>query len=187
MYTVEGLRAAWAVLNELVGELEREGVFLPDLIRADLRNAKMVIEYLDSFADDIGASDSSDADLHAEIEQKVLSISKTVLSQAAEKDSEYQARWQQRFDDAIGGLLEVEKEEARVHVSDIPREEGVGFFRIRLPEDIPVEVVSEMAEACRVNISLDGERHLQVSGSKECVRDAMQRLGELFYGESKLR
>jgi len=56
-----------------------------------------------------------------------------------------------------------------------------------LPDEIPVEIVSELAEDCQVNVSLDGERHLQVSGRKECVRDAMKKLGELFYGESKLK
>ena len=49
-----------------------------------------------------------------------------------------------------------------------------------------MEVISEIAEDCMVNISLDGERHLQVSGKKECVRDAMKKLGQLFYGDSKL-
>jgi hypothetical protein len=55
-----------------------------------------------------------------------------------------------------------------------------------LPDEIPVEIVSELAEDCQVLISLDGDRHLQVSGKKECVRDAMKRLGELFYGRSEL-
>jgi hypothetical protein len=72
------------------------------------------------------------------------------------------------------------------HISDIPRDKQVGFFRIKLPEDIPIEIVSEIAEDCMVNISLDGERHLQVSGKRECVRDARKKLGQLFYGESKL-
>ena len=73
-----------------------------------------------------------------------------------------------------------------MHISDIPRDKQVGFFRIKLPEDIPVEVVSEIAEGCRVNISLDGDRYLQVSGKKDCVRDAMKKLGQIFYGDSKL-
>ncbi|MCK5264893.1 MAG: DUF2096 family protein, partial [Candidatus Thorarchaeota archaeon] len=68
-----------------------------------------------------------------------------------------------------------------------PRDKDTAYFRIRLPDDIPVEIISELAEDCQVNVSLDGERHLQVSGKKECVRDAMKKLGELFYGESKLK
>jgi hypothetical protein len=68
----------------------------------------------------------------------------------------------------------------------LPREKDVSFFRIRLPDEIPVEIVSELAEDCSVLITLDGDRHLQVSGKKECVRDAMKRLGELFYGRGEL-
>lgn len=186
MYSVSALKSAWMVLNELVGELEREGVFLPDLIRADLRNAKMVIEYLGSFSEDI-LEDSKDNDIQAEISAKVLSIRDTVIQQAEAKGDEYKTRWKNRFDYALEGRLDEEFSDSKAPISDIPRDKDTGFFRIRLPEEIPVEVVSEMAEDCEVNISLDGERHLQVSGSKECVRDAMKRLGELFYGQSKLK
>ncbi|MHA2233839.1 MAG: DUF2096 family protein, partial [Candidatus Thorarchaeota archaeon] len=84
------------------------------------------------------------------------------------------------------GESEEYKLEPQVHISDIPREKDVGFFRIKLPEEIPVEVISEIAEDCMVNISLDGDHHLQVSGKKECVRDAMKRIGLLFYGDSKI-
>ena len=52
-------------------------------------------------------------------------------------------------------------------------------------EEKAQQVVSEIAEDCEVLISLDGDRHLQVSGKKDCVRDAMQRLGETFYGKSR--
>jgi hypothetical protein len=173
-------------LNELVGELEREGVFLPDLIRADLRNAKMVLEYLGSFSEDISA-DSNDTDLQAEISAKVLSLKETIIKQAAERGEEYRKKWELRIEEALEGQLIEDDTESKTPISDIPRDKDTGFFRIKLPDEIPVEIVSEMAEDCRVNISLDGERHLQVSGSRECVRDAMRRLGELFYGESKLK
>lgn len=187
MYTVDGLKSGWTVLNELTGELQREGVFLPDLILADLRNTKMVVEYLHSFGDDIGATDKADTDLHIEIERKIIIISKTILEQAEKMGEEYRKGWQKKFDDAINGRIVAPDVEAKTPISDIPRDKDIGFFRIRLPDDIPVEVVSEMAEDCRVNISLDGERHLQVSGSKDCVRDAMKRLGELFYGKNKIK
>ncbi|MFX0107911.1 MAG: DUF2096 family protein, partial [Candidatus Hodarchaeota archaeon] len=90
-----------------------------------------------------------------------------------------------RFQRAIEGEYQPDEED-KTPISDIPREKDVSFFRIRLPEDIPVEIVSEIAEDCEVLISLDGDRHLQVSGKKDCVRDAMKRLGEIFYGESRL-
>lgn len=187
MYSVAALRSAWMILNDLVGELEREGVFLPDLIRADLRNSKMVIEYLASFSEDIGAEDSKDTDLQSEISAKVMSIKDTVMQQAGERGEQYREQWLQRFNTALEGPKDDLAVGVRTPISDIPRDKDTGFFRIKLPDEIPVEVVSEMAEDCRVNISLDGERHLQVSGSRECVRDAMKRLGELFYGESKLK
>ncbi len=187
MYSVAALRSAWMILNDLVGELERTGVFLPDLIRADLRNAKMVIEYLDSFSKDIGATDSQDTDLHNEISAKVLSIKDVIMQQAEDKGVGYREQWLQKFEDALEGRLDAADHVTKTPISDIPRDKYTGFFRIKLPDEIPVEVISEMAEDCRVNISLDGERHLQVSGSRECVRDAMKRLGELFYGESKLK
>jgi hypothetical protein len=77
-------------------------------------------------------------------------------------------------------------EEPKTPITDLPREKDIAFFRIRLPDEIPVEVISELAEDCRVRISLDGDRHLQVSGKKDCVREARRRLAGLFYGDSRL-
>ncbi|MHA2378108.1 MAG: DUF2096 family protein [Candidatus Thorarchaeota archaeon] len=186
MVTIHGLRAGWTVLNDLLGELRAKDVFIPDLTYADLRNSKMVIEYLSSFENDIKVTDHADERLRLEMETKILSLRETLLVWAEERAGvEYRQNWEERFQRAIEGLTPV-KDTERTPITDIPREKDVSFFRIRLPEDIPVEVVSEVAEDCGVLISLDGDRHLQVSGKKDCVRDAMQRLGEMFYGKSKL-
>ena len=121
------------------------------------------------------------------MENHIQRLRDTLMIWAEEKEGvEYRNSWEARFSKAIKGESEEYKPEPQVHISDIPREKDVGFFRIKLPEDIPVEIVSEIAEDCMVNISLDGERHLQVSGKRECVRDAMKKLGQLFYGDSKI-
>jgi hypothetical protein len=83
--------------------------------------------------------------------------------------------------------LDLGEDDSSTPISDLPREKDIGFFRIRLPDDIPVEIVSEIAEDCRVIIDLDGDRHLKVSGKREFVRDALKRLGNLFYGDSILK
>lgn len=189
MVSLDGLLAGWAVLNELLGALKERDVFIPNLTYADLRNSKMSLEYLRSFESEIksGAQCEDDSRLETEMEIQIQRLRDTLMVWAEEKEgTEYRNSWDVRFDKAIRGESEEYKPEPQVHISDIPREKDVGFFRIKLPDDIPVEIVSEMAEDCMVNISLDGERHLQVSGKRECVRDAMKRLGQLFYGDSKL-
>ncbi|MFX1264063.1 MAG: DUF2096 family protein [Promethearchaeota archaeon] len=185
MVTLQGLRAGWIVLNDLLGELRSKDVFIPDLTYADLRNSKMVIEYLSSFENDIKVTDHADEKLRLEMETKILRLRETLLVWAEERAGvEYRGQWEERFQRAIEGQTPTKATE-RTPISDIPRDKEVSFFRIKLPEDIPVEVVSEIAEDCEVLILLDGDRHLQVSGKKDCVRDAMQRLGEMFYGQSK--
>jgi hypothetical protein len=189
MVTLDGLLAAWMVLNDLLGALKERDIFIPDLTFADLRNAKMSIEYLRSFESEIRAGSQCDADtqLQIEMENKIQSLRDTLMVWAEENEGvDYRNTWEARFDEALNGKSERYKPEPQVHISDIPRDKQVGFFRIKLPEDIPVEIVSEIAENCRVNISLDGERYLQVSGKKDCVRDAMKKLGQIFYGDSKL-
>lgn len=189
MVSLDGLLAGWAVLNDLLGALKEKDVFIPDLTYADLRNSKMSLEYLRSFESEIksGLQSEDDNRLQTEMEIQIQRLRDTLMVWAEEKaGAEYRKSWDVRFDSAIRGESEEYKPDPQVHISDIPREKDVGFFRIKLPEDIPVEIVSEMAEDCMVNISLDGERHLQVSGKRECVRDAMKRLGQLFYGDSKL-
>ena len=189
MVSLDGLLAGWIVLNNLLGALREKDVFIPDLTYADLRNSKMSIEYLRSFESEIKSGEQCDADtqLQMEMELQIQRLRNTLLIWAEEKEGvEYRNSWETRFAAAIRGESEQYKPEPQVHISDIPREKDVGFFRIKLPEDIPVEIVPELAEDCMVNISLDGERHLQVSGKKECVRDAMERLGQLFYGDSKI-
>ena len=189
MVSLDGLLAGWIVLNELLGALREKDVFIPDLTYADLRNSKMSLEYLRSFESEIKSGEQCDADtqLQMEMELNIQRLRDTLMIWAEEKEGvEYRNSWEARFSSAIRGESEKYQPEPQVHISDIPREKDVGFFRIKLPEDIPVEIVSEIAEDCMVNISLDGERHLQVSGKRECVRDAMKRLGQLFYGDSKL-
>ena len=187
MVNIHGLRAAWMVLNDLLGELKERGVFIPDLTFADLRNSKMVIEYLLGFEQDIKGPDHKDEQLRVEMETKIESLRETLMVWAEEKEGvEFRRTWEERFRAALeqDSMPEVEQS---THISDIPREKDVGFFRIRLPDEMPVEVISEIAEHCGVLIHLDGDKHLQVSGNKDCVRDAMKKLGEMFYGESKLK
>ena len=189
MVTLDYLLAGWMVLNDLLGALKEKDVFIPDLTYADLRNSKMSIEYLRSFESEIRAGEPCDADtqLQIEMENKIQRLRDTLMVWAEEKEGvDYRNTWEARFDTALSGKSKQYKPEPQVHISDIPRDKQVGFFRIKLPDDIPVEIVSEIAENCRVNISLDGERYLQVSGKKDCVRDAMKKLGQIFYGESQL-
>ncbi len=189
MVSLDNLLASWIVLNDLLGALRERDVFIPDLTYADLRNSKMSLEYLRSFESEIrsGAQCEEDSRLQMEMELQIQRLRDTLMIWAEEKEGiEYRNSWDERFSKAIKGESKEYQPEPQVHISDIPRDKQVGFFRIKLPDEIPVEVISEIAEECMVNISLDGERHLQVSGKKDCVRDAMQRIGQLFYGDSKL-
>lgn len=176
------------VLNDLMGDLEKNGVSLSNLAYADLRNSKIVLEYLNSFEEEIRAGEGGDTQLKHEIEQKVLVLKDSLLIRAQDKlGIEYRKSWESKFEQALQGKMEGTVEEAKTPISDIPRDKDTAYFRIRLPDDIPVEIISELAEDCQVNVSLNGERHLQVSGRKECVRDAMERIGNRFYGENKLK
>jgi hypothetical protein len=189
MVSLDGLLAGWMVLNDLLGSLKERDVFVPDLTHADLRNAKMSIEYLRSFENEIAAGDQCDADtqLHMEMEITIQRLRDVLMVWAEESSgAEFRYSWEVKFDAAVMGKSERYRPEPQVHISDIPRDKQVGFFRIKLPESTPVEIVSEIAENCNVNISLDGDRYLQVSGKKECVRDAMKKLGQIFYGDSKM-
>jgi hypothetical protein len=186
MTSAESLYQGWLVLNDLIGELEKKGAFIPDLTYADLRNAKMVIEYLRSFKEDIAGSDDADIELQRELEVKLARLRDSILGWAQEVGGqEYRKSWETRYQGNIS--TDIRPTEAEVPISRLPRERDVGFFRIRLPENIPVEVISEIGEDCGVLIDLDGDRHLQVSGKKDCVREAMARIGELFYGKSQLQ
>jgi len=186
MISLSNLRSVWMVLNDLMGELEKNGVSLSNLAYADLRNSRMVLEYLNSFEDDIRAGVGGDTQLKQEIEQRILVLKDSLLIKAEESVGlNFRETWENKLNNALEGKLSILDDDSKAPISDIPRDKDTAYFRIKLPDDIPVEIVSELAEDCQVNVFLDGERHLQVSGKKDCVRDAMKRLGELFYGKSK--
>ena len=188
MTSLLNLRAGWMILNDLIGELEKNGVKLSDLAYADLRNSKMVLEYLSSFEDEIRAGPEGDTQLKQEIEQKVLVLKDSLLIKAADRIGlDFRETWESKFNQALEGELSLLDEDSKTPISEIPRDIGTAYFRIKLPDNIPVEVISELAENCQVNVFLNGDRHLQVSGKEDCVRQAMKKLGELFYGESKLK
>lgn len=187
MITVRGLKAGWMILNELLGELKSKSVFIPNLIYADMRNSKMVLEYLIYYENENMATDSCDDKLEQEMELQIFRLRETMMMWAEQKDgTDYRKEWELKFEDALHGNSDVSVKDSSTHISDLPREKDIGFFRIKLPDDIPVEIVSEIAEDCGVLIDLDGDRHLKVSGKRDCVRDALKHLGNIFYGESKL-
>ncbi|MGV9169723.1 MAG: DUF2096 family protein [Promethearchaeia archaeon] len=189
MESIEGIRAGWMVLNDLLGDLKSKHSFSPpDTTYKDLRSSKMIIEYLSSFDEDIRQMEQRDTALQEEMQGKVDRTRETLMMWAErEGGKEYRESWEERFQNAIHGNIDPAPEESKAQISDLPRDKDVSFFRIRLPEEIPVEIISDLAESCMVLISLDGERHLQVSGSDECVKEAMRRLGELFYGENEMQ
>ncbi len=182
MISLEGLYAGWNVLNELLGELGRRGAFIPEFTYSQLRNSKMSLEYLRSLRNDLSSSSEEDERLREEMERTMFDLRATLMGWAQQHGGQaYRDSWEQRFEHALREGARPSEEEQPVPITAIPREQDIAFFRIRLPDDIPVEVISDLAESCRVNISLDGERHLQVSGKRECVRIALKRLGSLFY------
>ena len=85
MTSLDNIRAVWMVLNDLMGDLEKSGVSLSNLAYADLRNSKMVIEYLNSFEEEIRAGEGGDTQLKLEIEQKVLVLKDSLLIRAQDK------------------------------------------------------------------------------------------------------
>ncbi len=187
MIPLESLAACWMVLNDLLGELTKMEVFIPELTYQDFRNSKMVIEYLRAYKDEIRVTEDADLRLRTEMEEKIYTLRQTIMVWAEErKGVEYRQMWEDRFDAALRGEIPLPKDERETPITELPREKDVGFFRIRLPEDIPVEVISEIAEDCRVLISLDGDNHLLVSGKRECVDEAREIIGELFYGKSRI-
>jgi len=111
------------VKKDLMGDLEKNGVSLSDLAYADLRNSKMVIEYLDSFEEEIRAGEGGDTQLKLEIEQKVLVLKDSLLIRAQDKVGiEYRKSWESKFEQALEGKLESTAEETKTPISDIPRQ-----------------------------------------------------------------
>ena len=79
MVTVRGLKAGWMILNELLGELKSKSVFIPNLIYADMRNSKMVLEYLSSYENENMAADSCDDNLEQEMELQIFRLRETLM------------------------------------------------------------------------------------------------------------
>ncbi|MHA1770867.1 MAG: DUF2096 family protein [Candidatus Thorarchaeota archaeon] len=187
LIALESLAACWTVLNDLLGELTKMGVFIPDLTYRDFRNSKMIIEYLRAYREEVQLTDDPDARLRGEMEENIFSLRQTIMVWAEERQGvAYRREWEEKFEAALRGEIRLHESERETPITELPREQGIGFFRIRLPEDIPIEIVSEIAEECRVIISLDGDNHLLVSGKREYVDEAREVIGEIFYGKSKI-
>ena len=108
MTSLQNLKAIWMVLNDLMGDLERNGVSLSDLAYADLRNSKMVIEYLNSFEEEIRAGEGGETQLKLEIEQKVLVLKDSLLIKAGDKlGQDYRKTWESKFELASEGKIEI--------------------------------------------------------------------------------
>ena len=187
MVEIQGFLAGWMVLNKLLGELRKKDVNIPNHIYSDFRSSKMLIEYLRTYENRDDIDTESAVDMRKEMEFTILRLRETMMVWAEEREGvKYRKSWEQQFYEAMHGANMQLETESETPISDLPREKDVSFFRIKLPDEIPVEIISEIAEYCGVLISLDGDYHLQVSGRRDCVQDALKRIGDRFYGDSEL-
>ena len=109
MPLLDGLYAGWMVLNDMLGELKSKGMYIPDITYADLRNSKMVLEYLRSFENEIKSPEASDTELQIEMEAKIHRIRESLMIWAEEKEgTKYRLAWEKQFDDAIQGKVKLE-------------------------------------------------------------------------------
>jgi len=169
--SVSSLELRWKVLSDLLVELRAHGAEVPPDVVKDLRSAKSLIEVLKVSPECEGVAGRIDA-LLANVEAFLLAEAEVRLGPEEAK------RWGKKLSEAVS-RAEVARLEERIRFRPgLPR--GEYWVRVRTSDEIPRELVEELAGEEGVSVSPQPDGFLLVSGDRDKVRSFIRRLSEHF-------
>jgi hypothetical protein len=167
----EVYRAVWKVLADLVTELRKRGEEVPAHVIGDLRAAKTMIELLKMVED---PSESV-----AKIEGYLGSVEAYLISTAQGRfGDEYAEAWMRRMAEIRRGPSRRAPEAPRRFVPGLPRDRH--WVRLKVSEDLPREKVELLAREMNLQVMLQEDGYMLVSGGEGEIKDFVKKMAHVF-------
>ncbi len=159
----------WKVLSDLLVELRSKGAEIPPEVVRDLRLARSLIEAMKV---------SPHESVVARLDELLFNVEAYLLAEAeATLGPEGAREWSRRLEEAMTTPPTAAREEAEVRFRPgLPR--GEHWVRVRISEELPRELLEQLAAEEGVKASLQPDGYILVSGEREKVRSFIRRLAE---------
>ncbi len=158
----------WKVLSDLLVELRSKGAEIPPEVVRDLRLSRSLIEAMKV---------SPHESVVARLDELLFNVEAYLLAETEEVLGPEGAReWSRRLEEAMTAQP-TEAREAEVRFRPgLPR--GEHWVRVRISEELPRDLLEQLATEEGVKANLQPDGYLLVSGEREKVRSFIRRLAE---------
>lgn len=158
----------WKVLSDLLVELRARGADIPPEVVRDLRLARSLIEAMRV---------SAHEEIISRLDQLLFNVESYLMAEAEVRLGPEEAqRWSKKLEEAFSGAgPALRPAEARFRPG-LPR--GEHWVRIRVSDELPRELLEELAAQEGVRTRLQPDGYLLVTGDRERVKSFMRKLAE---------
>ncbi len=168
------MEQTWLVLVELLTDLRKQGVKIPDEITKNIRLAKSTINFY--------KADPTNPEMMSELKRIndfLNSIQDTLLDLADEIGEDYKDEWIEKLVRASRGETVVEKEEAAPKFAvGVPA--GFSMVRVTFQEPLSEERLNDIAEEHGVIIEFEEDNVVAIYGDKDNVKASLKEISSFF-------
>ena len=168
------LEQTWLVLVDLLTDLRKKGIEIPDEVTKNVRLAKSTINFY--------KSDPSNPEMIKELKRIndfLNSIQDTLLDIAKIVGNEYEDEWLQKLMRASRGEKVIEKEETSPKfVVGAPA--GFSMVRVTFKEPLSEERLNDIAETHGVIIEFEEDDVVAIYGDKDNVKESLKEIASFF-------
>jgi len=167
------LEARWKVLSDLLVELRSRGADVPAEVVRDLRLSRSLIEAM--------RASPGHPELEAKAEELMLGVEAYLLAEAEVRLGPDRAEeWGRRLEEAS---LEAALGPAEVRFRPgLPRDRH--WVRVKVSEDLPMDLLRQLASEEGVSAELQQDGFLLVSGDEGKVKAFIRRLAKHIRGQA---
>jgi hypothetical protein len=164
----------WKTLDELLIELRKKGVSVPQEVVDDLKSARTLIS--------IYKADSASSDAATQIEEYVRRVESYVLYLAeADLGNEYAEDCLKRIGEAWAMVrLERSMPQSSKFISGVPR--GVYWIRLKTKDTINRGELEELVSSLELTLKQQEDDYVLISGKQETIKVLLKRVAENIRG-----
>jgi hypothetical protein len=159
-----GHLAVWKIQEEMVAELRKKGVAVPDKVMNDLKTARTLIR--------IPKTEAASEEAQPDIETYLTNVESFIITQAEKHlGPKFADKWLRKLSDASKTTDKIENQ-ARF-VLGIPRDQK--WIRVKPTDELPLETLKTMAGESNLNHKTQ-QNQLLVYGEDKPLKDFIEKM-----------
>ena len=167
-----GYAVTWKILEEIVIELRKKGIAVPEKVMTDLRSAKTMIKLVD-------AVDKDKGEMAAKLEQCLTDVEIHLITEAQKSFPQDRVdEWLQRLNQATCDecVSVPQMEEETRFISGVPRDQK--WMRVEPIAILPLKKLKTLADETGLSYKPDKDDHLIVYGEAVQIREFVKKMAE---------